>query len=187
MPIIGPNVPVVALSDSELASIGKLLLNAWSAEYALRIRPLNPDRDFLNTSLTWTFPQAYHAVLFSARAVLAVDGVQLANPETIEKLLCEWAHGGMYGPSYTREANPFAEVTQYRLTSNRPAKKLNGPEAAAMHVKLTNKVHAVGIIHETYILGRLGADVYQKLIDSMPVYLQDGFVSARATLLLSDD
>lgn len=168
-------------------NVGKLLLNAWSAELALRIKPNCSDRDYLNASLCWTFPQAYYAVLFSARAVLAVDGIHIANPEVIESLLSRWSLAGKYGPVYTQQGNPFEDLIQHRLTGGFKPQRLSGPEAAALHVKLTEKVHAVGIIHETYIINRMGSCAYKNLVDSLPDYLKNGFVGARATFLLSDD
>lgn len=168
-------------------SVGKLLLNAWSAELSLRIKPNCSDRDYLNASLYWTFPQAYYAVLFSARAVLAVDGIRIANPEVIENLLSRWALAGKYGPIYTQQGNPFTDLIQHRLTGNFKPQRMSGPEAAALHIKLTEKVHAVGLIHETYIINRIGAENYRILVDSLPDYLKNGFVGARTTFLLSDD
>lgn len=171
----------------EITAVSKLLLNAWSAEYALRIKPVKTSREYLNSALSWVFPQAYYAALFSARAVLAVDGVNIANPETIEKLLVQWARAGKYGPAITTDFNPFADLLQHRITNHLQRKRLSAPEAAAIQVKLTEKVHATSVIHETYIADRLGGDVYQSLIDTIPQYLRDSFVEARTILILSDD
>ena len=168
-------------------AISKLLLNAWSAEFALRIKPISVDRDYLNTALNWVFPQAYFAVLFSARAVLAIDGIEIANPESIERHLNQWAHGGLYGPEYTRENNPFEELMKHRISVNPKLPCQSSLEAAALHIQLTEKVNRVASIHETYILNRMGADFYQTLIETLPSYLKDGFVGHRATILLSAD
>ena len=178
---------IATLTAPENTAVGKLLLNAWSAEFALRIKPICTDRAYLNASLSWVIPEAYFATLFSARAVMTIDGIRLANPETIEKLLNQWAGSGLYGPGFTQEINPFTDLFSHRISqATRPA-PLSGPEAAALHVKLTEKVHALAIIHETYILNRMGADTYRQLIDNLPDYLKNGFVGARATFLLSDD
>ena len=74
-----PLPAITSLGAPEIKSIGKILLCAWSAEYALRINPLVQDAEYARTSLAWTFPQAYYAAFFSARAVLASDGIHLAN------------------------------------------------------------------------------------------------------------
>jgi hypothetical protein len=171
----------------ETATVAKLLLNAWSAEYALRIKPVSKDRDYLNESLNWIFPQSYYAVFFSARAVLAADGINIANQDVVEKLITQWVSAGQYGPIYTQRGNPFTELFRHRIKTEGRSYRMSGPEAAALHVKLIEKVHAVGIIHETYILKRLGRNTFELLIDNLPDYLKNGFVGARAKLLLTDD
>ena len=181
-------IPAVSGCKSpEQTSVGKLLLNAWSAELALRIKPVCSDRDYLNASLNWSFPQAYFAVLFSARAVLAIDGIRIANPEVIERLLNRWATCGKYGPVYTQQGDAFADLIQHQLTGNSKPHRLSGPEAAALHVKLTEKVYAVCIIHETYIVNRMGAEAYKNLVRTLPEYLKNGFVGARSALLLNNE
>lgn len=187
MPLSTQIKPLAGLIDPEHSIIAKLLLNAWSAEYALRIKPVNPDREYLNQSLSWVFPQSYYAVLFSARAVLAVDGINIATQQQVEKLINQWVKMGKYGPIYTQQGNPFTELFQYRIRTEERSYHLSAPEAAAVQVKLKDKVHAVSIIHETYILNRLGDEFYRAIIDSLPDYLKNGFVGARATLLLQDD
>lgn len=172
-------------ASPQTTEVGKLLLNAWSAEFALRIKPVTTNRSYLNSSLNWVTPQAYFAVLFSARAVLAIDGIYLANPEKIEELLTKWTKQGLYGPEITGENNPLSDVMQYRIKGNHRLQRLSGPEAAALHLRLTETVHATAIIHETHILNRIGADTYRLLIMSLPQYLKDGFVGARATFLLN--
>lgn len=176
-----------AVTPPETCAVRKLLLNAWTAEYALRIKPVAIDRDYLNHALSWVFPQAYYAVLFSARAVLYVDDIRISNPEVIESLINRWCEGGKYGTGFTKENNPFTEVMQFRVKGTVQPRRLSGPEAAATHIRLTERIHAISIIHETYILNRLGSDAYRTLVDNLPDYLKTGFVGARATLLLSDD
>lgn len=175
------------VTPPETCAVSKLLLNAWTAEYALRIKPVATDRDYLNNALNWVFPQAYFAVLFSARAVLAADDIRISNPEVIESLINRWCEGGKYGTGFTTKNNLFTEVMQFRVKGNIPTRRLSGPEAAAAHVRLTERVHAVSIIHETYIMNRIGPETYRSLVDTLPNYLKNGFVGARATFLLSDD
>ena len=174
-------------TQSTTTAVSKLLLNAWSAEYALRIKPVTTERDYLNQALNWIYPQSYYAVLFSARAVLAVDGINIANQDEIEKLISQWVKQGKYGPIYTQQGNPFAELFHQRIGAEPKPIRLSGPEAAALHVKLIEKVHATGIIHETYILNRLGVDTYEGLIEKLPDFLKNDFIGARARLLLTDD
>lgn len=178
---------VTGCKTPEQTIAGKLLLNAWSAEFALRIKPACSGRDYLNASLSWSFSQAYFAVLFSARAVLAIDGIRIANPAVVESLLSGWARCGKYSPFYTQQGNSFVDLFQHRITATPKAHQLSGPEAAALHIKLIENVHAVEMIHETYILDRMGAETYKRLVSSLPDYLKNGFVGARATLLLKID
>ena len=117
-------------ASPQTTEVGKLLLNAWSAEFALRIKPVTTNRSYLNSSLNWVTPQAYFAVLFSARAVLAIDGIYLANPEKIEELLTKWTKQGLYKPEITGEDNPLSDVMQYRIKGNYRLQRLSGPEAA---------------------------------------------------------
>lgn len=160
----------------------KLLLNSWAAEYALNIKPACADRAFLNSALSWAKPQAYHAALFSMRARLAVDGVNIANPCTIEKLMIQWAQQGMFGPA--TQQHPFANLFACRIGAT-PAG--SGVDAALQHVELSAQVHAFALLSETYILDRWGADQYMSFIESLPSYLKNGFVGTRTTLLLSND
>jgi len=159
--------------------VGKLLLNSWAAEYALNIKPACADRDFLNSALSWAQPQAYYAALFSMRARLAADQVYMADPKAIEKLMVQWAKEGVFGQPM--QTNPFADLF------NAARYRVSGPEAAMRHVELTTRVHAFAILNETYIIGRIGEPTYRRIIADLPVYIRDGFVSARTALILSDE
>lgn len=158
-------------------AIGKLLLNSWSAEYALNIKPACADREFLNNALNWAQPQAYYAALFSMRARLAADEVQISDREVLKKMIVEWAKEGRFGPP--TQGNPFARL----FTVTPPP--MSGPDAALWHVELSTKVHAFAILNETYILHRWGPDLYRQLIAELPDYLKNGFIGSRATLLIS--
>ncbi len=102
-------------------SLEKLLLNSWSAEYALRITPVVNDRSagseqYLQSSLHWTFPQAYYSVLFSARAFLAVQGVTVSNEEVIRKRIGNMVVRGYYPTSVGYYAlGPFNNYRINRL------------------------------------------------------------------------
>lgn len=175
---------MIVATAADTNAIGKLLLNAWSAEYALRIKPVTYNRDYLNTALNWVFPQAYFAALFSARALLLTQNVRNADPETIERLVQQWANGKSYATGFTRISTLFADLKQYR--SARP-QSLTGPEAAILQRTLIEKVNALALLHETYILRRMGSKTYQLLIDELPDYLRTGFVGQRAAKLSSKE
>lgn len=92
------------VSEEGRKVLEKLLLNSWSAEYALRITPVVNDRDagseqYLQSSLHWTFPQAYYSVLFSARAFLAIQGISVSNEELIRKRIGNMVVRGYYPAS----------------------------------------------------------------------------------------
>jgi hypothetical protein len=87
------------VSDEGRKVLEKLLLNSWSAEYALRITPVVNDEQYLQSSLHWTFPQAYYSVLFSARAFLAIQGIQVSNEELIRKRIGNMVVRGYYPAS----------------------------------------------------------------------------------------
>lgn len=136
------------LTEPEIKAIGKLLLSAWSAEYALRITPTVKDLNFTKSSLEWTFPQAYYAAFFSARAVLACDGLYVANQKGVNTMMNQRAGAGFYGPSLTTDGNPFAALTVYQLGSGTKPEFVSGLDAIALNRKLANSVHALAIIHE---------------------------------------
>lgn len=173
--------------NMEITTVGKLLSNSWSAEFALRSNQVVQDADFCKNSLEWTFPQAYYACFFSARAVLASDGIYVANQQGVNTLMNQRAGVGFYGPSLTMEVNPYSALMVYQLGTNVPPINVSSLEAVALNQKLVDSVHAIALIHETYILGRIGEIAYQKLIAGVPDYLLNKFVGARAVLLTSND
>ncbi|GAB4042636.1 hypothetical protein [Spirosoma litoris] len=79
-----PSVGVI-VPTYEPERLKKLLLNSWAAEYALSITPVVNDEQYLQSSLHWTFPQAYYSVLFSARAFLLIAGKDLHNENNIRR------------------------------------------------------------------------------------------------------
>lgn len=81
----------------ETKALSKLLLNAWSAEYALRITPVVDENQYLQSSLHWTFPQAYYSALFSARALLMlVAGADTSNETLVTRKINTLVMQGYY-------------------------------------------------------------------------------------------
>ena len=107
------DIPAVTDAD-EIKSISKLLLNAWSAEYALRITPVVNDEKYLQSALRWTFPQAYFSVLFSARAFLAARGVHASNEEVVATRIGALVAGFYYPESLYYYAYGFGPVMKVR-------------------------------------------------------------------------
>ncbi|NID13702.1 hypothetical protein F7231_26270 [Fibrella aestuarina] len=109
------------------SALEKLLLNSWSAEYALRITPVINDRSadseqYLQSSLHWTFPQAYYSVLFSARAFLAVQGINVSNEELIRKRIGNMVVKGHYPASVGYYA--LGPINNYRIQRLPMAKRM---------------------------------------------------------------
>ncbi|UHG89452.1 hypothetical protein [Spirosoma oryzicola] len=101
------------VTDASYKALEKLLLNSWSAEYALRITPVVNDEQYLQSSLHWTFPQAYYSALFSARAFLAVQGINVSNEELIRKRVGNMVVRGYYPASIGYYA--LGPINGYRI------------------------------------------------------------------------
>ncbi len=111
---------VERLTEEATKPIAKLLLNSWSAEYALRITPIVNDEQYLQSSLHWTFPQAYYSVLFSARAFLSSQGFNLSNEELIRKQIANLVVLGYYPES----TSYYAIGSTYNLKIHRLHKNI---------------------------------------------------------------
>lgn len=133
-------------SIEQRKALEKLLLNSWSAEYALRITPVVNDQSagaeqYLQSSLHWTFPQAYYSVLFSSRAFLAVQGVNVSNEEVIRKRIGNSVVRGYYPASVGYYAlGPFNNYRIQRL----PMAKFK-PSALKPELTLPSRENAVQI------------------------------------------
>ena len=101
------------VTEENRKALEKLLLNSWSAEYALRITPVVNDEQYLQSSLHWTFPQAYYSALFSARAFLAVQGINVSNEELIRKRIGNMVVRGYYPASIGYYA--LGPINSYRI------------------------------------------------------------------------
>jgi hypothetical protein len=110
-------------TDENRKALEKLLLNSWSAEYALRITPVVNDEQYLQSSLHWTFPQAYYSALFSARAFLAVQGVNVSNEELIRKRIGNAVVRGYYPASIGYYA--LGPINSYRIQRLPMAKRFS--------------------------------------------------------------
>ncbi len=112
-------------NDATTKVLEKLLLNCWSAEYALRITPVVNDEQYLQSSLHWTFPQAYYSVLFSARAFLAIQGVNVSNEELIRKRIGNAVVRGYYPASVGYYA--LGPINSYRIQRLPMTKRFSVP------------------------------------------------------------
>ena len=169
-----------------MTTASKLLINAWSAEYALRLEVSQADPDYLASSVNWFLPQAYYAFLFSLRARLVVDDMHVANPRTVEDEAVRLARAGAYGPLMAREENPFADLFDQRIRSG-SARSLPIQAIAPRRKLLIEEVQRVALVHETYIHDRLGSIAYHQLISQVPGYLVDSFVGERAEAIQANN
>lgn len=129
------------VTDASYKSLEKLLLNSWSAEYALRITPVVNDEQYLQSSLHWTFPQAYYSALFSARAFLAIQGINVSNEELIRKRIGNMVVRGYYPASIGYYA--LGPINNYRIQRLPMAKKFT--VAAKNDLMLPSREGAVQI------------------------------------------
>ena len=81
--LAGFQQPELSLSETELESVKRHLLNSWNTEYAIRQTAALGDTDYQQHALYWTFPQAYYSIEESLRAMLRVHGSTERNPARI--------------------------------------------------------------------------------------------------------
>ncbi|WP_266364277.1 hypothetical protein [Tellurirhabdus rosea] len=121
-PIFEGFAPTV--TDEQRRALEKLLLNCWSAEYALRITPVVNDNHYLQNSLHWTFPQAYYSVLFGVRAFLSVLGETVSNEEAIRRRVGNMVVRGYYPASVGFYAS--GPMNNYRFNRLPLARRVEG-------------------------------------------------------------
>ncbi|RDB06893.1 hypothetical protein [Runella aurantiaca] len=94
----------------------KWLLNAWNAEYTLRTTAANPDENFLKYALHSTFPQAYYSVLYSAKAFLSIQGINVNAEAIIRQIINGYVVKGWYPKSVSFYAEgPVGHYTLHHL------------------------------------------------------------------------
>lgn len=115
---------------------------------------------------------------------MLVDGIDTANEQKIQVVANRWVEKGLYGPS-TREYNPLLDLFRNRpYVAERPSIKLSTALANTIQQRLIQKVNAIAIIHETYILERLGGAAYLSIVNSLAPTAEFLFVRERACQLL---
>ncbi|WP_206512979.1 hypothetical protein [Larkinella soli] len=178
------------VTEEQKKALEKLLLNSWSAEYALRITPVVNDNQYLQSSLHWTFPQAYYSVLFGTRAFLHVMGEPVSNEEIIRKKVGNMVVRGYYpasigfyasGPlnSYRTMRLPLAKRLETAVKPDLalPSREGNAQAEIAQFLKTTrdqrikalrqvvqkNPKTAFRSSRTGQILQKFGADQYKQL------------------------
>ncbi|MEM8969720.1 MAG: hypothetical protein AAGE93_25100 [Bacteroidota bacterium] len=74
------------LTEADLASARRHLINSWNTEYTIRQTAALGDVDYQQHALHWTFPQAYYSVEESLRAMLRVNGSSSASPRIFSEV-----------------------------------------------------------------------------------------------------
>ena len=173
------------LTQAEQNSIFKLLLNSWSAEYALRIKPLDSpsNDDFIQSSQSWMFPQGYYAAYMSLRAVLLTFGRNPINLDFVqacgEVLYTQGFYFGVDLPS-----DFYRQLSELRLFDGNP-QPLSVEQILDKQTELTQLIDRVQFIHEHHILETIGMEAYAGLINQLPSYLQDAFVADRLARIIA--
>ncbi|MEO0333589.1 MAG: hypothetical protein AAF223_18220 [Bacteroidota bacterium] len=74
------------LTEADLASARRHLINSWNTEYTIRQTAALGDVDYQQHALHWTFPQAYYSVEESLRAMLRVNGSGNASARILSEV-----------------------------------------------------------------------------------------------------
>ncbi|MFN8349599.1 MAG: hypothetical protein U0X91_31660 [Spirosomataceae bacterium] len=124
--------------DARLEATKKWLLNAWNAEYTLRSTAANPDANYQKHALHWTFPQAYYSVLYSAKAFLAIQGINVALENGVGQIINGYVVKGWYPNAVSFYADgPFGHYSLHYLKDNdEPAliQPIDTPKQAEAHI-----------------------------------------------------
>jgi hypothetical protein len=116
----------------------KWLLNAWNAEFTLRTTAANSDENFLKYALHATFPQAYYSVLYSAKAFLSIQGINVNAEAIIRQIINGYVVKGWYPKSVSFYADgPVGHyILHHLLDSDEQALLLpiQTPKQAEAHV-----------------------------------------------------
>lgn len=106
-----------------MSTLSALLKNAWSAEYALSLQPIDKPEQTLKTTSGYSFPQAYYSVLFSARAFLLCQGIDTANENAIDKAISDHVGWGYYQPGLDFYVMSAPDFGFKRLAPTAPIRK----------------------------------------------------------------
>lgn len=124
--------------EARLETTKKWLLNAWNAEYTLRSTAANPDANYQKHALHWTFPQAYYSVLYSAKAFLAIQGINVPIESVIGQIINGYVVKGWYPASVSFYADgPFGNYSLHHLTDTDEQaliQPIDTPKQAEAHI-----------------------------------------------------
>lgn len=166
------------LNDQKMDALGKLLLNCWSAEYALRITPVVDEQLAVQVSRSWTFPQVYYSVLFSTRAFLLMQGRHARHEDDIHGEVVRLYTHGVYSPgAIVGDVCTFFNVLQLlRIQSCNEPLHIEHDQLPDFHQKLIDIAAHINAMHERFIFDALGVQAWARLIEPVPQYMKDFFL-----------
>ncbi len=150
----------------------KLLLNSWSAEYALSITPVADDADYQQLALSWQLPQAYYAGLFSAKALMFTKGFSMPITPEIHAQVAILAEEGFYND---QKIDRLKKLRTYTSSSAEPAISVPLSQVESTQKILGLWADEMMMAHERAICLVIGCAEYNRLVLMAPEYLQYPF------------
>ncbi|MEZ4902334.1 MAG: hypothetical protein R2822_11535 [Spirosomataceae bacterium] len=124
--------------EGRLETTKKWLLNAWNVEYTLRSTAANPDENYQKHALHWTFPQAYYSVLYSAKALLSIQGINVSIEVVIGQIINRYVVKGWYPALVSFYADgPWGHYTLHNLVDTDQQallQPIDTPKQAEAHI-----------------------------------------------------
>ncbi len=168
---------------NNMGEIKRLLINAWSAEYALRLTPIGADdEEYKASKATWVIPQTYYSTLFMVRAFLTARMVMAngqeptANEEAIMYEVDNLIDAGIYpveGCWREPDGRSFLAKLAELKSTTKPV------ELTIPIVELVRTVERINGWHERAIVDLVGVENYSWIIRRLPHYLFDSVLANR--------
>lgn len=166
------------------SSINKLLLNAWSAEFALGVvdgdtSDQERTRDYL---LQWTLPQAFYSSMYMARALLLARGTSTVTTSEVDlfRLVDNLIDSGFY--DYNQVWRDSDGHNFLRVLSTIRNYQTCTSSLEALQQLHRNSIRQIDLLlgwHERKIAELIGLDEYAKIILTMPDHLKISPMAAR--------
>lgn len=162
-----------------LPNIKRLLINSWSAEYALRKTPLNSEdtTPYQISTLSWTFPQSYYAVLFAVRAYQCsrniFNGGESSVLHQIQSDIATRVYAETLDWTGPNTDHFVAEMLNYCIGKNNPLHDQLETDIVAQHKRLLDTVRRITRWHMAKIQEYVGAQAFREILNESPEYIQD--------------
>ncbi|HEY0108282.1 MAG TPA: hypothetical protein VGB67_01575 [Fibrella sp.] len=158
-----------------LEQIERLLLNAWSAEYCLRLTPIATfDEDYEKAKAEWVIPQTYYSVLFMVRAYLEARGKSVVAEEEIMHEVDNLIDGGIYpvdGCWREKNGESFLRKLAIYQIADHNATHIDYKIGEIVIAELIESINRINKWHEDAIVDLIGLEPYMTIVGSMPDYL----------------